>query len=115
MSRLFLFLSFIPLAWPAAADEPALQRALIQRDQQSAEFAAGARRGVLEALHERQLLEAATAPQPGQRERMAREREALLSRQPAPSATAPVMSDPLPLPGGPAHGVQPVPAHRLGG
>ena len=115
MSRLAFVFLLTPFAWTAQADDGAVQRALIQRDQQSAEFAAGARRSVMEALHERQLLEATAEPQPGQRERMAREREGLLLQQAAPAAPAPISNAPLPLPGGPAHGVQPIPAHRFGG
>jgi len=44
------------LAGSSHADDRDVQRALLQRDQQSAEFAAGARRGELETLHQKQQL-----------------------------------------------------------
>ena len=104
------------------ANDQEIQRALIQRDQQSAEFAAGVRGGdrvALEALHERQRLAITTQPlhpdpavarqlEPYQRQKMADER-ALVLPPPAVQARAP--EKPLPLPGGPRHGVDPVPAH----
>ena len=106
------------VAAPAAADDAAVRRAIIERDQQSAEFAAGVRRSQLEPLHQRQLLDALTLPsQPAgyQRARMAQEREAFLL-QLSPPVIRPGRSDaPLPLPGGPAHGVDPIPLQGLGG
>jgi hypothetical protein len=114
------------LVWGVAlnclAHEQEIQRALIQRDQQSAEFAAGVRggdRASLEALHARQRLEVATQPlhpdpevarqlQPYQRQRMADERTLVL---PPPVVQASPPERPLPLPGGPRHGVDPVTAH----
>lgn len=92
-----------------------IQRALIQRDQQSAEFA---RKG-LENLHARQLQEA-SQPLPAhllpyRRENMKQEREAL----PTSAAERKSGSDPdyrpLPLPGGPRHGVEPIPAPSVSG
>jgi hypothetical protein len=85
-----------------------IQRALIQRDQQSAEFAD--RR--LESLHARQLQELArpTVPPelaPYQRQRMADERVLVL---PPPVVRVRPDEKPLPLPGGPRHGVDPIPA-----
>lgn len=86
-----------------------IQRALIQRDQQSAEFAN--RR--LESLHARQLLELAQPTMPAnllpyQRQKMADERTLVL---PPPVVLArPEEKPPLPLPGGPRHGVDPIPA-----
>lgn len=116
------------LGCPFAAlpDEQAIQRALIQRDQQSAEFAAGVNSGSLENLHQRQLMEAgrplhpdpeiARQLRPYERERMAREREGFVLQLPPPRVKS--GSDPdlgaLPLPGGPRHGVDPVPSQRLG-
>jgi hypothetical protein len=102
-------------------DAAAIQRALIQRDQQSAEFAARVRGddvARLEALHARQLQEPVQPiPQfrPYQRQRMAEERTLTLSppiarAPPAVSAFLRV----LPLPGGPRHGVDPIPAQGLG-
>jgi len=110
----------------ASADEQQvqqqIQRALIQRDQQSAEFAAQVRgsqdSAALQNLHARQLLEAAVPtnqPAPNQRERMALERELVFS----PPAVHPMVrarppEPPLPLPGGPGHGVDPIPVQGPG-
>jgi hypothetical protein len=118
------FLGFLLLA-PlfVLANEQEVQRALIQRDQQSAEFAAGVNRGSLENLHQQQLLEAgrplhpdpeiARQLRPYERERMAREREGFVLQLPPPRVMD--AEKPLPLPGGPRHGVDPVPSQRLGG
>ncbi len=101
----------------AVADEQ-VQRALIQRDQQSAEFAAQVRgsqeRAALQNLHARQLLEAAVPtnqPVPNQRERMAQERELAF---PPPVVRARPPEPPLPLPGGPGHVVDPIPVQGPG-
>ena len=114
------------LVWGVAlnclAHEQEIQRALIQRDQQSAEFAAGVRggdRASLEALHARQRLEVTTQTlhpdpavarqlEPYQRQKMADERALIL---PPPVVQARAPEKPLPLPGGPRHGVEPVTAH----
>jgi hypothetical protein len=113
-------------AWAMAlgclANDQEIQRALIQRDQQSAEFAAGVRggdRASLEALHARQRLEVTTQSlhpdpavarqlQPYQRQKMADERTLVL---PPPVVQVKPAEKPLPLPGGPRHGVEPVTAH----
>ena len=103
----------------AFADEQEIQRSLIQRDQQSAEFAArvrGADTSRLEQLHARQLIEAARAIEPDlrpyQRQKMADERTLVL---PPPSVTlAKPVERPLPLPGGPRHGVDPIPSQGPG-
>ena len=108
----------------ASADEQEIQRSVIQRDQQSAEFAArvrGADTSRLEQLHARQLVEAASPIEPDlrpyQRQKMADERALVL---PPPSVTLakPVerlaSSTPLPLPGGPRHGVDPIPSQGPG-
>src|SRR5687767_11315468 len=95
------FVLMVLAAFPVIgeAQQQEIQRALIQRDQQSAEFA---RKG-LENLHVRQLQEA-SQPLPShllpyQRDRMRQEREAV----PAPAAERKSVSDPdyrpLPLPG----------------
>jgi len=111
-------LALAPLC--AFADEQAIQRSIIQRDQQSAEFAARARGADttrLEQLHARQLIEAARPLErnlePYQRQKMADERALVL---PPPSVTLaqPVETKPLPLPGGPRHGVDPIPAQGPG-
>ena len=93
--RFFLALAALAAAPLSAAQDAnaivqqAIQRALIQRDQQSAEFAN--RR--LESLHARQLQELAQRP---------------------PVIQARPEEKPLPLPGGPRHGVDPIPAQGLG-
>ena len=61
--RLFAAIAAWAIAGSCLANEQEIQRALIQRDQQSAEFAAGVRggdRASLEALHARQRLEVTT-------------------------------------------------------
>jgi len=105
-------------AFAIQAQEQEIQRALIQRDQQSAEFAArlrGADTSALEQLHARQLVEAARPLQPElhpyQRQRMADERLLVL---PPPTVTLATPPEPLPLPGGPRHGVDPIPAQGPG-
>ena len=106
---LSLLLAALPFA--ISANEPEIQRALIQRDQQSAEFSNRA----LERIHARQRPDPAIAPElrPYERSSMARERDAALLRLSPPvrkSGSDPDLR-PLPLPGGPRHGVDPVPAH----
>ena len=116
-----LALSLVAIACPAQEQE--VQRALIQRDQQSAEFAArlrGADTSSLEQLHARQLIDAArplsadpeTARQlrPYQRQKLADERTLELPA-PAIRSKEPERPDikPLPLPGGPRHAVDPIP------
>ena len=92
-----------------------MQRSVIQRDQQSAEFAARIRGEDtlrLEALHARQLSEVLTRPiapelRPYQRQKMAEER--VLALPPPDVKTVRPPERPLPLPGGPKHGVDPIP------
>ena len=114
-----------------AADptEQAVQRALIERDQQSAEFAARLQGRSLDALHARQLLEPASQFPDYDRSRMTQEREAVLQLPPpvvrksgsepdfrtgAKSGSDPDFRAPLPLPGGPRPGVDPVAPQSLG-
>jgi hypothetical protein len=106
-----LLLAAVPLVAAQDANtivQQEIQRALIQRDQQSAEFS---NRG-LESLHARQLQELA-APSvpphlmPYQRQRMADERVLAL---PPPVVQVRPDEKPLPLPGGQRHGVDPIPA-----
>ena len=120
--KILLGLAAWALALSCLANDQEIQRALIQRDQQSAEFAAGVRggdRASLEALHARQRLEVTTQSlhpdpavarqlEPYQRQRMADERTLVL---PPPVVQARPPEKPLPLPGGPRHGVDPVTAH----
>jgi hypothetical protein len=110
------------IAFSCLANDQEIQRALIQRDQQSAEFAAGVRggdRAALEALHARQLRDVVTQPlhpdpavarqlEPYQRQKAADERALVL---PPPVVQAkPAAEKSLPLPGGPGHVVDPIPA-----
>jgi hypothetical protein len=110
----------LSLSCAAQDSSKEIQRALIQRDQQSAEFAAGARggdRAALENLHARQLLEITTPGverhlQPYQRQKMAEERTLVLPPpviQQSKAAEKPALS-PSPLPRGPEHVVDPIPA-----
>jgi len=109
-----LLAAFAGVAPADETTERAAQRALIERDQQSAEFAARLHARSLEALHARQLLEPASQFPDYERSRMAQEREALLER-PAPAVTAPRKAPaPLALPGGPRPGVDPVAPQSLG-
>jgi len=111
------------------AQQPEIQRALIQRDQQSAEFAAqlhGSQERVqLETLHARQLSEAliplstdpavASALLPYQRARMAEERVLRLAPPPGINLGAGAEARaPLSLPGGPRPGVDPVTPDGVG-
>lgn len=123
MKRLAFLALLVPLAAAANPHEQEIQRALIQRDQQSAEFAAGANRGPLEILHQRQLMERPLHPDPNvarelrpyERQRMAQEREGFVLRLPPPKPNALSSSEPLPLPGGPRPGVEPVTPDGAGG
>lgn len=125
--RLFAAIAGCAIAGSGLANDQEIQRALIQRDQQSAEFAAGVRggdRASLEALHERQRLAVTTEAlhpdpavarqlQPYRRQKMADERALVLPPpviQKSSEPEKPAVS-PLPLPGGPRHGVDPVTAH----
>ncbi len=112
---------FVLAALPVSANDIEIQRSVIQRDQQSAEFAARVRgqdTTRLEQLHARQLSEVYRPPlnpdpevarqlQPYQRQKMADERVLVL---PPPTQTlAKPPEKPLPLPGGPRPGVELVP------
>jgi len=81
-----------------------VDRAVIERDRQAAEFA----NPELRNFHQRQ--DAAHRPvRPDERAAQTRERDAEeLAEKPVPTAPAPDYS-PLPLPGGPTHGVDPIP------
>jgi len=116
-----LFLALFLLAGNAFADEGAIQRALIQRDQQSAEFA---RRG-LENLHSNQLRDAGRpfSPDPViareflpyERQQMARDREMFPPIDQPAKLKPPAQALPLPGSGGPPHVVQPISAPSIGG
>ena len=125
MSRLLVaLLVFLPFA--AYCNDPAVeaQRSVIQRDQQSAEFAArtrGADTSRLEQLNARQLSEVVTLPMPEhlrdyQRQRMSEERALVL---PPPVANVPREREKsetraLPLPSGTRPGVDPIPLQGPG-
>jgi hypothetical protein len=98
--------ALVPLG--AAAQQAEIQRALIERDRQSAEFA----RPELRHLHLRRDLEHRPA-RPDERAAEAREPDSPA----APTETARREPDyrPLPLPGGPRHGVDPIPVQGIGG
>jgi hypothetical protein len=94
------------LAGHAAADpveaERQVQRALIERDRQAAEFSRPELRNMPRKSDAEPL-------RLDERVLRSRERDAyLLNQPPAPQAPAPVEA-PLPLPGGPGHGVDPIP------
>jgi hypothetical protein len=117
--KVFVALAAALAALPSAAQEIEIQRSVIQRDQQSAEFAArvrGADTAALQQLHARQLTEVMTIPvqtelRPNQRQTMANERVLVLPPPPmlVKQPEKPASSSPLPLPGGPKHGVDPIP------
>ena len=106
MRSALLALLLVPLATLAQQD-PAVQRAVIERDRQSAEFA----RPELRDYHLRKDQQHLPA-RPDERQSEERERNALpaLTEQPV---KAPDYS-PLPLPGGPVHGVNPIPVQGRG-
>jgi len=107
--RMKLVLALL-VAFPAFASnhEKEVERALIERDRQSAEFSNRS----LEGFHSRQLTEPG---RPDERARQARERETELLRAPPLGRSGSDPEFPLPLPGGPVHGVDPVPAQGAGG
>lgn len=118
-----MFVAFPVLGNP---HEQEIQRALIQRDQQSAEFAAGANRPQLQQFHDFQMRGAgqplhpdpaiARELRPYERARMAQEREGFVLQLPPPKANTLSRDEkPLPLPGGPRPGVEPVTPDGVGG
>jgi hypothetical protein len=103
--KLLVLLALAMLSGIARADEPAeaIQRELIQRDRQSAEFSHPGLRGVDAARDQAHL-----PGRPDERDAQRRERDAEVYSEgqappPAPDAR------PLPLPGGQGHGVDPIP------
>jgi len=105
--RLCALLLLAPLA--ASAQQQEIQRLLIERDRQSAEFS----RPELRDLHQRQDMHGIPV-RPDERAAQARERDAELLRT-APRRTPRPDAGPLPLPGGPQHGVDPIPVQGSGG
>lgn len=106
--KLALLIALVPCC--AAAQNPhqaEIDRALIQRDRQSAEFS----RPGLRDLHTQQDRQN-RPPRPDERALQARERDAYpRDERAAPPAPSP---GPLPLPGGPRHGVDPIPVQGAG-
>ena len=101
--RCALLAAMLLLASGARGDgEDAAQRALIERDRQSAEFAHPELREVHHAQDQ-----ALRPARPDERALEQRERDAYLLRKPVPAAPPPDYA-PLPLPGGARHGVEPV-------
>ena len=90
-----------------AQQDPAVQRALIERDRQSAEFA----RPELRDYHLRKD-EQHLPQRPDERQAEERDRNAQSVATENP-VKAPDYS-PLPLPGGPVHGVNPIPVQGRG-
>ena len=84
------------------------QRALIERDRQSAEFA----RPELRDFHARRD-QLHLPARPDERAAEARDRDAYPLHQPAPVAPAPDYR-PLPFPGRPRHGIDPIPVQSAG-
>ena len=115
--KFFIAALLAGIAGVALADEyteQAIRRALIQRDQQSAEFAAQLQGRSLDALHARQLLEPASQFHGYERQHMTQEREAVLQLPPPVIAARKKPEAPLPLPGRPRPGVDPVTPQSLG-
>ena len=117
-------LAFLPFTGHCNDPVVEAQRSVIQRDQQSAEFAAharGADTSRLEQLNARQLSEVVTLPMPEhlrdyQRQKMSGERALVL---PPPVVNAPREREKsetraLPLPSGTRPGVDPIPLQGPG-
>jgi hypothetical protein len=94
-------------ALSAHGQQADIDRALIQRDRQSAEFS----RPELRALHLRQDLRQGPF-RPDERVLQALEREVYAAEEKAPSVT---IYRALPLPGGPRPLVDPIPVQGVGG
>jgi hypothetical protein len=86
--------------------EAVIQRELIQRDRQSAEFS----RPELRNLHLQQDTQN-RPPRADERALQARERDASARAEPLEAVAA--NPGPLPLPGGPVHGVEPIPVQGV--
>ena len=114
--RVLLAVVLASVGGPAVAQEKEIQRALIQRDQQSAEFAArarGADTARLEQIHAQQLLDTMARPVTAElrgyeRQKMANER-VLVFPPPVVTAEKPRAERLLPLPGRAERLVDPVP------
>ena len=115
MRRIFLA-CLAAAAAPAASSlgetseaERQIERALIERDRQAAEFARP-------ELRDMPRPSPAEPLRPDERVMRSREREAYeLALPPKPAAQPPPAEKPLPLPGGPRHAVDPVPVQGARG
>jgi hypothetical protein len=116
----FLLLALLPLTCLANPHAQEIQRALIERDRQSADFARGVASQPLPAdagrpLHPDPVIARELRPYERMRDAEAREIRfappVVLRKKSAADADA----KPLPLPGGPRHGVEPIPATGVGG
>jgi hypothetical protein len=94
------------MAFSVQGQQTEIDRALIQRDRQSAEFS----RPELRDLHQRQDMRQGPS-RPDERVMQARERESFPSEQQAPQLQS---YKPLPLPGGPRPLVDPIPVQGVG-
>ena len=123
--RVFLLLLFV--TGTVLADNREIQKALIQRDQQSAEFAARGieARRAMETLNARQLRDAGQPLNPDpviarellpyERQTMARERMVLPPIDQPLKFKPPEQALPLPGSGGPPRVVEPISAPSIGG
>jgi len=103
-------LSAAPLVTlPVHAQQTEIDRALIQRDRQSAEFS----RSELRDLNRRQDMRQG-AFRPDERVMQSRERDAVPDQTPSGKAVPSPYARPLPLPGGPRPLVDPIPVQGVG-
>jgi hypothetical protein len=105
--KVIVLAALLPIWAGAQSNDAAIQRALIERDRQSAEFS----RPELRNLHTQQ--DSQPRPmRPDERALQARERDAYpRGKQVAPATASP---GPLPLPRGPVYGVDPIPVQGAG-
>jgi hypothetical protein len=101
--KALLLAALVPLWAGAQSNDPAIERALIERDRQSAEFSRPELRD-LQDLQSRPM-------RPDERTVQARERDAYPRAQRI--APPPASPGPLPLPGGPVHRVEPIPVQGV--
>jgi hypothetical protein len=112
-------LALLVLAFPAFAQDAEIQRAVIERDQRTEEFAARLRGAPLEEIQRLENLSARQLQQiqpdlpnelrPYERQKAAREIERFVLRLPPPVVRAQEPEKPLPLPAGIAPAVEVIP------
>ena len=105
--KLTVLVVWLALFAALAQQDPAVQRAVIERDRQSAEFARPELRDYHLRKDQQHLPPRPDEPQAEERERNA---QPVAAEKPV---NAPDYS-PLPLPGGPVHGVNPIPVQGRG-